>query len=98
MVPASVPPTSVPTTAHLVVEVADSSLRKDRGLKARIYAAAGVSDYWVVNVRDRVVEVHAEPTDRGYARVSSHGSGETVSPLDFPDVDIPVAALWPHEP
>ncbi|MFV0444864.1 MAG: Uma2 family endonuclease [Planctomycetaceae bacterium] len=44
----------------LVVEVADATLRTDR-LKARIYAAAAIPEYWIVNLAERCVEVHRTP-------------------------------------
>ena len=44
-----------------MVEVADSSLHLDRGLKARGYARAGIADYWIVNLVDGVVEVYRDP-------------------------------------
>lgn len=50
-----------PETAHLVVEVADSSRRIDLVHKPRIYAAAGVPQYWVVDLVDRSVVVHTDP-------------------------------------
>jgi Uma2 family endonuclease len=45
--------------AALVVEVADSSLERDR-MKCRIYARAGIAAYWIVNLIDRQIEVYAE--------------------------------------
>ena len=54
-----------PTTAHLVVEVAESSLRTDLGHKPRLYAAAGVPQYWVVDLRADEVVVHTEPAPAG---------------------------------
>ena len=48
-----------PTTALLVVEVADASLHPDRITKAAIYASAGIPEYWIVNLRNGVVEVMA---------------------------------------
>jgi Uma2 family endonuclease len=45
----------------LVVEIADSSLPTDRLTKATIYAAAGIAEYWIVNLRDGVVEVLRDP-------------------------------------
>ena len=45
-----------PEDVLLVIEVADSSLAKDRGLKARLYAEAGIADYWIVNLPGRSVE------------------------------------------
>ncbi len=51
-----------PREIVLVVEVADSSLRRDRGIKARIYARAGVPTYWILNLKDRQLEVLSDPT------------------------------------
>jgi Uma2 family endonuclease len=45
-----------------VIEVADSSLRRDRSLKKRIYAAAGISIYWIINLLDNQIEVYSEPS------------------------------------
>lgn len=50
-----------PADTPLVVEVADSTLARDRGLKQRIYARAGVPVYWIVNLVERAIEVHAKP-------------------------------------
>ena len=46
-----------PAHAALVVEVAESSLRRDREVKGSLYARAGIADYWIVNLGDRVLEV-----------------------------------------
>ena len=54
-----------PSTALLVIEVSDSTVRKDRG-KGALYAAAGVPEYWLVNVRERCVEVLRTPSGRAY--------------------------------
>ncbi len=56
-------PESHPTSALLVIEVASrrDSLRRDRLAKARIYARAGVAEYWIVNLSDRCVEVLRSP-------------------------------------
>src|SRR5262249_50725819 len=51
-----------PSRPVLVVEVADSSLSFDRQNKGSLYARAGVPDYWIVNLIDRVLEVHRAPT------------------------------------
>jgi Uma2 family endonuclease len=53
--------TSHPASAYLAVEVSDTSLVQDRLTKSRIYAAAGVSHYWIVNLRDSVVEWFSDP-------------------------------------
>ena len=51
-----------PQDVALVVEVADSSLQRDRSLKKRLYAAAGISVYWIVNLIANQIEVYTEPS------------------------------------
>jgi len=84
-----------PSTALLVIEVADASLRKDRGIKAALYARAGVPEYWIVDLPARVLEVHRDPQGDAYATVERHGRGETVPLLTFPDVAVDVAEIVP---
>lgn len=91
-----------PTRPALVVEVAHSSLRLDRTRKAAIYARAGVEDYWIVNLLDRVLEVHREPTRLdtprlrwGYRSIETLGPAAIVTPLAAPTARISVADLLP---
>lgn len=86
-----------PTAALLVVEVSDATLRMDRLSKARIYAAAGIPEYWILNLRENVLEVHTGP-DRESARYRSIrvcSGDEHVILVAFPDVVLPVAELLP---
>jgi Uma2 family endonuclease len=81
----------LPDTAVLVVEVAYSSRARDLG-KASDYAAAGVCEYWIVDVDRNEVLVHREPGDMSYASVERFVAGDAISPLvDIPPID--VAAL-----
>lgn len=75
-----------PQTAHLLVEVADSSLRKDRGIKSEIYAEAGVPEYWIVDVSRAAVEVWTGPVDGHYTQLTTYGRGESIALVAFPDV------------
>jgi Uma2 family endonuclease len=68
-----------PERANLIVEVANSSLRKDRSIKSELYARAGVPEYWVVNIGDRAVEVHTLPRDGAYTNVSIARPGDMLS-------------------
>jgi Uma2 family endonuclease len=93
---------SHPSRPALVVEVAESGLRMARGRKAAAYARAGIADYWIINLVDRVLEVHREPARPGPARASWGyvaievlGVEATVSPLAAPSARIPVADLLP---
>lgn len=88
-----------PSEVALLVEVSDSTLSRDRGRKARAYARAGVTDYWIVNLVDRRLEVHRDPQlDGQYQDVQAYGPEEIVSPLALPDAEIPVAGLLPPAP
>jgi len=54
-----------PADVALVVEVSDSTLRRDRGFKKSIYAKAGIAVYWIVNLIDRRIEIYSEPSGVG---------------------------------
>ena len=82
-----------PTMALLVVEVSDSSLRRDLGRKARTYARAGIVDYWVIDVRRRLLHVHRDPTPTGYQRVTRVGARAMVKPVSRPRSRIKVSDL-----
>jgi len=91
-----------PTGAALVVEVAFSGLAIARGRKAAMYARNGITDYWILNLVDRVLEVHREPvrlrgTRRpwGYRAIHSVGPDDAVSPLALPSARVAVADLLP---
>jgi len=83
-----------PAHAHLVIEVAVSSINKDRKVKAPLYAASGFAEYWLVNVRDRVVEVYRSPDSGTYRAVSRHGASEVLSPEAFPDVHVALGDVF----
>ena len=84
-----------PAAAHLVVEVAQTSLRKDRLIKAGIYAANGVPEYWVVDLEGRRIEVHTEPADGRYREVVAQACGCAIALTAFPDVRVTVDAVLP---
>jgi Uma2 family endonuclease len=91
-----------PARPALIIEVAESSLRFDRVEKGSLYARAGIVDYWIVNLIDRVVEVYREPaadltTPYGwrYMSVERFAPPSAIPPIDAPAAPIPVAALIP---
>lgn len=92
-----------PTTALLVVEVADTSLAYDRSAKAALYAKAGIGDYWLLNMNERRLEAHRQPQAMpnrplgyGYAQVTNYDETQTVTPLAAPNASIAVADLLPR--
>jgi Uma2 family endonuclease len=78
----------------LVVEVADTSLVFDRTRKLRIYARAGIREYWIVDVAGDRLEVHRAPTADGYAERRPLSPDATAAPLAFPDLVIRVADIF----
>jgi Uma2 family endonuclease len=86
---------SHPTKALLVVEVADQSLRHDRQRKLPLYARSGIPEAWILNLRERTLEVYREPSDGLYRSRIALVDEDTVSPLAQPEAVIPVSELMP---
>jgi Uma2 family endonuclease len=91
-----------PARPALTVEVAESSLESDRERKGSLYARAGLLDYWILNLVDRVLEVYREPAPDSaapfgwrYARRELFDASAPVSPLAAPASRILVADLLP---
>jgi Uma2 family endonuclease len=78
----------------LVIEVADTSLHYDRTVKLRLYARAGIPEYWIVDVNTDTLEVFRSPAGERYAKRQRPASGETVAPLEVPDAVIPIDAIF----
>ncbi|MBI5503267.1 MAG: Uma2 family endonuclease [Deltaproteobacteria bacterium] len=87
-----------PTRAVLVVEIADSSLPQDRLSKARIYAGCDTPEYWIVNLRDRRLEIRTEPDRRARVYASLHVAtmGDVVELVALRGARVAVADLLPR--
>ena len=72
----------------LVIEIADISLRYDRDVKVPLYAAAGIPEAWLVDLRRRRVTVYREPATDGYRQVIPHTRRAVLSPLGLPDLQL----------
>ncbi|MDY3559823.1 Uma2 family endonuclease [Gemmata sp. JC673] len=90
-----------PTTAALVIEVADTTFDTDTTEKAELYATAGIADYWVLDVDNRELHVFRAPRPSASLGVTAYYThsvlkpGDTVSPLAVPGVAVRVADLLP---
>lgn len=85
-----------PHTALLIVEVASESIRKDRNVKARVYARAGIPEYWIADVENQRIEVYTDP-DAGAERYRSQSviqRGQNASPQAFPALRLAIDALF----
>jgi Uma2 family endonuclease len=83
----------VPADVFIVIEVSDSTLTHDRDTKGPMYAAAGIADYWIVDLVHSQVLVYREPIDGVYRDVQALAKGDTIRLLAFPDVTIAVSEI-----
>lgn len=79
-----------PSDVYWLIEYSDSSLKKDMEQKARIYAVAGIKEYWVVNLQKTILVVFRDPVNGKYRSTKKYDDGE-ISPLDFPDTKLLVS-------
>lgn len=86
----------------LLIEIADSSYRRDAGIKLRKYAQHGIADYWIVHLEQNRVEVYRDPQnptgksrDCRYASVTHHAPGASIALLARPEVTLQVSDLLP---
>lgn len=86
-----------PTTAALIVEVAESTLSFDRRRKAALYARFEIPEFWIINLVDGVLEVYRDPdaTTGRYRTVQRYDRADSVTPLLAPSHLIAVADLLP---
>ena len=91
------PPEHVYRAAHpgpadvlLVIEIADSSLRYDRDVKASLYARHGIGEYWLVDLAASTVTSYSSPEGAAYRTVAVHARGEVLTPMALPDCTLTV--------
>ncbi len=84
-----------PETALLIVEVSDSTLILDRKHKKKLYAGCKIPEYWILNLKDRCLEVYRKPVKESYRIQEVFHAEDTVSPLFNPEASVAVADLLP---
>ncbi len=93
---------SHPTSADLVIEISDTTLSYDRNRKASLYAGFGIEDYWVLNLKNRTLEVYRHPIEDenafygfNFAEKTTLDQTQEISPLSKPDKKIKIADILP---
>ena len=84
-----------PADMLLVVEASDSTLQADLTAKVRQYGSAGIPEYWVVDIPNRLLHVFRDPIAFGYAHETILTAEDEVRPLAAPEAVIRVADLLP---
>jgi len=74
----------------LLIEVADTSLTRDRRVKVPLYARAGIREVWLMDLTTGRVEIYRDPTAVAYRHLRALGRGESISPEAFPDLTVAI--------
>ena len=85
---------ATPADVLLVVEVSDTSRRRDRDIKLPIYARAGIAEAWIVDVRGERIFVYRSPRGGEYESVLEVARDGVVAPVAFPDLRVPVDEVF----
>jgi len=86
-----------PNEILFILEVADTTLAKDRNVKAQLYAQAGIIQYGILNVNARELEDYREPDASGYRTKHTYRADESFTLVTFPAVRIIISELLPPE-
>ena len=85
-----------PQDIALIVEVANSTLAEDRSTKARLYARAGISTYWIINLIDSKIEVYSNPSEASFTVRNDYAKGQNLSlQVGSNVIEVPVRDLLP---
>jgi Uma2 family endonuclease len=82
-----------PGDVLLLIEVSDTTLSYDRGVKLPLYARAGIPEVWIVDLAGQIVERHTDPSGAGYGRVEQARGGEKIEPNALPGLALNVDAV-----
>jgi Uma2 family endonuclease len=83
-----------PKDVQLLIEVAESSLPRDCKVKLPIDAAAGIQDYWIMDIDRETLLVHRLPVGERYDEVREFGPADRIAPLAAPDFTLDVASIF----
>lgn len=82
-----------PDEIYFLIEISDRTLKRDRTLKAKIYAQSGITDYWIWDIPNNQLWVLREPSPSGYQQEMQLSSTDVISPLSFPDCVLSIASF-----
>jgi len=84
-----------PQEIYLVIEIADTTLKKDCDVKDKLYAEAGLQEYWVVDLKNRKLHVFRQPTAQGYGSHLILSDTNKISPITFPELVLEISSMLP---
>ena len=81
-----------PEDIYLLIEISKSTLKVDIEKKSQIYARNSIPEYWIIDLANRKLIVHTQPSDNSYAQIIEYKSG-SITPQAFPNVAIPLERI-----
>jgi Uma2 family endonuclease len=88
----------MPEDVLLLIEVSDTTLAYDRGVKLPLYSRAGIQEVWIVDVAHEVIERHTDPSGDGYRRIERARRGETTESVALPELTLGVDTVLGSSP
>lgn len=85
----------IPDDVFLLVEVADRTLSYDCNKKAALYARAGISEYWVIDIKNEKVIVFSEPASKTYQQKSLQDKYSNLSLIAFSNITVEINKIFP---
>ena len=79
----------------LIIEISDSTLRYDRDVKVPLYAKNGIPEVWLLDIKNRQLEIYREPLNGQYQQRACHNMGN-IAPMLCPDAVIDLAEIFPN--
>ena len=83
-----------PKDTLLLIEVANTFLRYDRTIKLRLYARAGIPEYWIIDLKARTLDAYRNPANEGYAEITVHGPSDSLALSQDPAIVISLAQVF----
>jgi Uma2 family endonuclease len=83
-----------PEDIFLLIEVADSSLEFDREIKIPLYWKSNITEVWIVDINNQLLEVYRQPNSEGYQSKQTYQKGDMISPLAFANTQIAVTNIF----
>lgn len=81
-----------PEDIYWLIEIADTTLIKDLGIKKKMYAKANIPEYWVIDITSEILKIFRHPLNENYQEETEYENGK-ISPLAFPEIEISVTKL-----
>ena len=82
-----------PEDVLLLIEVSDTTVETDRGVKLPLYAHSGIREVWIVDLTAQTVETYSEPEGDSYAKTGLVGLNGELSPAALGDISLPVRQI-----